>query len=96
MKVLPSAQRIGVQEMPLFSDGHEDVQLERWAANARISFHAESGAEVLVLSGSFDESAETFASQSWLRMPAGNTPDANTNAQGALVWVKLNHLAHVR
>ncbi len=85
--------RPGVEVMPLFQDAREEVRLERWAPEARITLELAKGAEFLVLSGSFEESGETFAEQSWLRVPARSALRAKASADGCRVWIKSGHLA---
>jgi hypothetical protein len=89
----PVPDRAGVEIMPLFSDVREDVRLERWAPNAQISRDLPGGIEVLVLDGGFDEGGESFAPQSWLRLPDGAQLDARSGPSGAKVWIKVGHLA---
>jgi hypothetical protein len=85
--------RPGVEILPLFHDAQEDVRLERWAANASIALDLPGGIEVLVLDGSFEEAGESFAPQSWLRLPAGARLAAKAGPSGARVWIKAGHLA---
>jgi hypothetical protein len=85
--------RPGVDILPLFHDAREDVRLERWAANAGIALDLPGGIEVLVLDGKFEEGGESFAPQSWLRLPAGAHLAAKTGPAGARVWIKAGHLA---
>ena len=47
----------------------------------------------LVIEGSFSEGGETFAKNSWLRLPPGTPLDAVAGAEGARLWVKSGHLA---
>ncbi|SLN50274.1 ChrR Cupin-like domain protein [Roseovarius albus] len=82
-----------IEVMPLFSDGQEDVALERWAPNADVHLEAPNGAELLVLDGGFDESGENFRPQSWLRLPKGGSTSLKAGENGARVWIKRNHLA---
>jgi quercetin dioxygenase-like cupin family protein len=89
----PVPGRPGVETMPLFEDAREDVRLERWTSHARIALDLPGGIEILVLEGSFDEGGETFAPQSWLRLPAGAHLDAKAGAAGARAWIKSGHLA---
>lgn len=91
----PATDRPGVEVMPLFQDEREEVRLERWAPSARIELALPRGAEFLVLSGSFEEGSEAFATQSWLRLPAKATLQAKAGAEGCRVWVKAGHLANV-
>src|SRR5690606_38070658 len=96
MQYVRAVERPGVEVMPLFSDAHESVRLERWAPDASISQPAPGGAELLVLSGSFVESGETFEPQSWLRLPPGSTLRATAGAQGCTVWMKMGHLLNAQ
>jgi hypothetical protein len=91
----PAPGRPDVEVMPLFRDAREEVHLERWAPEARIELALPQGAELLVLSGSFEESGESFAGQSWLRLPAKATLQAKSGAKGCRVWIKTGHLANV-
>jgi hypothetical protein len=88
--------RDGVLMMPLFRDGREDVRLEQWAPRAEIEIDPDGGLEVLVLEGSFGEGAETFAPQSWLRLPIGARLSARAGTGGCRVWIKEGHLRHVQ
>jgi hypothetical protein len=91
----PAPDRPGVEVMPLFEDAREEVRLERWASEARIELALPQGAEFLVLSGSFEERGESFAEQSWLRLPAKATLQAKAGAEECRVWIKTGHLANV-
>lgn len=93
MRYLPDADRDGIELMPLFNDGREDVRLEKWAANSTVSFESIGGAEVFVLDGSFTENGEAFEPHSWLRLPEGARTTFNIGAPGARVWIKTGHLA---
>jgi len=93
MAFVDVAGRDGVEVMPLFSDGREDVALERWTAGANIPLDAPNGMEVFVLEGGFDESGEAFASHSWLRLPKGGSASVSVGPAGAKVWIKRDHLA---
>ena len=91
----PAPGRPGVEVMPLFEDAREEVRLERWGSEARIELALPQGAEFLVLSGSFEERGESFAEQSWLRLPAKASLQAKVGANGCRVWIKTGHLANV-
>ena len=86
------AARPGVEVMPLFSDGHEDVVLERWDAGVTILLEAPSGIEVLVLDGGFEQGGDTMKRGSWLRLPKGSLSQAKVGPKGARVWIKRDHL----
>lgn len=91
----PSAERPGVQVMPLYQDSSEKVRLERWEPDASITLPLRGGGEFLVLDGTFEESAERFEMHSWLRLPPGSTLEARAGRTGCTLWVKTGHLAHV-
>jgi hypothetical protein len=82
--------------MPLFRDQNEDVRLERWRPGAAMALDLPGGAEFLVLDGDFEEGAERFERQSWLRLPSGSDLAATVGQAGCKVWVKTGHLRHVR
>jgi anti-sigma factor ChrR (cupin superfamily) len=90
MRFVP--ERDGVEVMPLFSDGQEDVALENWAPGARVALDAPDGLELLVLNGGFDEGGDTLAGESWLRLPKGYSGEAIAGPVGAKVWIKRGHL----
>lgn len=92
MARIHDAQRPGVQVSPLYRDALEDVRLEEWAPQHSITLDLPHGGEFLVLQGGFTEGVETFATDSWLRLPSGSRLQAQTGAQGAKLWVKLQHL----
>lgn len=92
MARIHDAQRPGVQVSPLYRDALEDVRLEEWAPQHSITLDLPHGGEFLVLQGGFTEGVETFATDSWLRLPSGSRLHAQTGAQGAKLWVKLQHL----
>ncbi len=87
------AARPGVEVLPLHSDRHEVVQMERWSPGSRVALDAGGGLELLVVSGTADEDGETFARQSWLRLPVGASATAVAGPEGATVWTKRGHLA---
>jgi anti-sigma factor ChrR (cupin superfamily) len=93
MKFVTAADRAGVEILPLFHDGHEDVSLERWQPNTELHLDAANGLEVLVLDGGFQESGDTFTRYSWLRLPRGSGARVMSSASGARVWIKRNHLS---
>ncbi len=91
MRFVP--ERDGVEVMPLFSDGSEDVVLERWEQGTDIVLDAPNGLELLVLDGGFDEGGDTFRVDSWLRLPKGASSLAKVGKNGARVWIKRDHLS---
>src|SRR5208337_2309022 len=95
MRYQPTIDRRGVEIIPLFCDGREDVRLERWASGAAITLAVPGGAEVLVLDGNFDENGERLEPQSWLQLPAGGTLEAQSGLGGCKVWIKTGHLLRI-
>ena len=83
----------GVSRLELHKDANEAVCVEKWQPGAQVELDAPDGLEVLVLSGGFTEQDETFAGQSWLRLPRGATTQITAGHDGAKVWIKRNHLA---
>lgn len=79
----------------LFDDGREHVRLEKWEAGKTISFVPEGGIEIFAIEGQFEEGDETFNEQSWLRLPVGANLKAKVGGDGATVWIKEGHLAHL-
>jgi hypothetical protein len=95
MPYQPATDRPGVELLPLFRDSREEVRLERWAPGAAVTLTLPGGAEVLVLDGAFDEGSERFEPQSWLRLPAGSTFQAEAGPEGCKVWIKTGHLLRI-
>jgi anti-sigma factor ChrR (cupin superfamily) len=95
MPYQPAADRPGVELLPLYRDSREEVRLERWAPGAAVTLTLSGGAEVLVLDGAFDEGSERFEPQSWLRLPAGSTLQAEAGPEGCKVWIKTGHLLRI-
>lgn len=89
------ADRPGVSVMPLFRDERETVQVETWAPGASVEIENPEGAEVLVLSGGFEEGGDLVRKHSWLRLPKGQTLKAVAQDEGASVWIKTRHLRFV-
>ncbi len=80
--------RLGVQQLELFRDDREEVQLERWAANVHVELFAPYGLEIFVVQGSFMEGGELFQQHSWLRLPSRSQLCANAGVEGCQIWLK--------
>jgi hypothetical protein len=91
----PVDTRPGVAVVPLFADAKEDVRIETWAPGAAVELDVPGGVEVFVLEGGFAEGGEELRRYGWLRLPVGSTLRAVAGDEGARVWVKSGHLAHV-
>jgi anti-sigma factor ChrR (cupin superfamily) len=76
----------------LFDNGHEQVRVETWPVNQDIELSNPKGLELLVVDGSFTDARETFARQSWLRLPAGTPLRARTGTHGDRIWLKAGKL----
>lgn len=88
--------RSGVETAALYEDKREKVRMERWQPNALIALDLPGGGEFLVVDGTFDEGGESFAPQSWLRLPPGGRLSARAGQHGCTLWVKTGHLSHVQ
>lgn len=84
-----------VHVLPLHDDGRETVRMEKWDAGAVVSFMPDGGLELFVLDGSLAENSDTLERHSWLRVPAGTRVEAVAGTDGAHVWIKEGHLAHM-
>lgn len=93
MPYIADPKRKGVEIMPLFNDGREDVRLEKWSSHQSVPLDATNGMETFVLSGSFTEQTDTMVKDSWVRLPKGTSATAIAGPEGAIVWIKSNHLA---
>jgi anti-sigma factor ChrR (cupin superfamily) len=91
-----TANRPGVELLPLFRDDFEDVRLERWSLGAVITLNVPAGAELLVLDGAFDEGGESFEPLSWLRLPTGSVLQAKAGPDGCRIWIKTGHLLTIQ
>ena len=93
MPYVAAPGRGGIEVMPLFHDGREDVRIERWPEGSTIPIDAAGGMEIFVLDGSFSEAGEIFEPMSWLRLPNAARTEVRTFEAGARVWIKQGHLA---
>lgn len=92
---IADAAHPGIAVTPLFKDGRETVQLERWAPGAESIFTAAGGAEMLVLAGTGEESGAPLRRHSWLRVPDGGQVSLKSGDDGLRLWIKLGHLRHI-
>ncbi len=76
----------------LFSDGIEQVGLQRLAPGQTVLIDAANSAELLVLDGSVVIDNQTCVRGSWIRLPEGDLPQMAASAQGATVYLKTGHL----
>jgi hypothetical protein len=65
-------------------------------ANHNVTLDASGGVEVLILSGTINESGDDLRKGSWLRSPAGSQITAKAGPEGAKIWVKSGHLSYAK
>jgi anti-sigma factor ChrR (cupin superfamily) len=83
----------GLSVMPLHSYDGIDTALVRWDPNTRFTPHVHPGGEeILVLQGVFRDDQGTYAARSWLRNPRWSRHAPFTEAEGALIYVKVGHI----
>jgi len=95
MRPVPHRHFSDISIIPLYSDAYEEVDIQCWAANAKVDLNFDFGAEIFVLEGSFSESNEHLVTESWMRLPIGSNLKAQVGKDGARVWMKRNHLNQV-
>jgi anti-sigma factor ChrR (cupin superfamily) len=84
----------GLSALPLHAHDGVDTALVRWAPHTRPGPHAHPGGEeILVLQGVLRDELGSYPAGSWLRSPCGSRHAPFTGDEGALVYVKLGHLA---
>ena len=80
---------------PLFSDGIEQVRLQRLAPGETVFVASANSAELLVLDGSVVIGGQAYERDSWIRLPEGDFPEITATAPGATVYLKTGHLTHM-
>lgn len=84
----------GLEVLPLHEYGRESVALVRWAPNTTFKRHAHwGGEEILVLDGVFHDEHGSYPAGSWIRSPHLSQHTPFTSNEGALIYVKVGHLA---
>ena len=84
----------GVTVMPLHQHDGETIALVKWAPNTRFNAHSHwGGEEILVLQGTFHDEHGSYPEGSWLRSPHLSEHCPYTTQDGALIYVKVGHLA---
>lgn len=90
---MPMPPRVNATGVILHDDGHEQVRIETWSANADIDIANCDGIELLVLEGGFDKDG-AHERHCWMRLPAGHDLRVRSGASGASVWLKAGALLH--
>jgi anti-sigma factor ChrR (cupin superfamily) len=84
----------GLTVMPLHQHEGENVALVKWAPNTQFKAHKHwGGEEILVLEGTFYDEHDSYPAGSWLRSPHMSEHCPYTKEDGALIYVKVGHLA---
>jgi len=83
----------GLSVMPLHSHGGIETALVRWQPNTRFKPHVHpAGEEIFVLEGVFRDELGAYSAGSWLRNPPWSRHTPYTEAEGALIYVKVGHI----
>lgn len=84
----------GLSVLPLHHYLHEQVALVQWQPGTRFNQHRHwGGEEVFVLDGCFYDEHGRYPKGSWIRSPTGSEHTPFTESEGALIYVKVGHLA---
>lgn len=84
----------GLEVMPLHQYAAENVAMVKWAPNTRFKPHTHwGGEEILVIDGTFYDEHGEYPAGSWLRNPHQSRHTPYTKEDGALIYVKVGHLA---
>lgn len=84
----------GLSVLPLHSHDGVDTALVRWAPDTRFNRHRHPGGEeILVLEGLFQDEQGVYPAGTWLRSPCWSEHTPFTGSEGALIYVKVGHLA---
>jgi anti-sigma factor ChrR (cupin superfamily) len=84
----------GLSVLPLHEHGGVSTALVRWAPETRFHRHRHfGGEEIFVLEGVFRDEHGDYPAGSWLRSPHLSQHTPFTGAEGALILVKVGHLA---
>lgn len=86
----------GLSASVLHNDERETVAFEKLEPGASRSLGDAGGAEVLLLEGALSGEGIEMAKHDWLRLPKGDRVDLVAGPEGASLWIKTGHLAHVR
>ena len=83
----------GLSVMPLHEFDGISSALVRWAPHTRFNPHVHPGGEeILVLDGLFRDEHGEYPAGTWLRSPRWSRHTPYTEAEGALIYVKVGHL----
>ena len=84
----------GLEVMPLHEFEGESIALVKWAPHTQFQAHQHwGGEEILVLEGTFYDEHGSYPQGAWLRSPHLSQHAPFTKEEGALIYVKVGHLA---
>jgi anti-sigma factor ChrR (cupin superfamily) len=84
----------GLSVMPLHEHEGISTALVRWAPNTVFNPHVHPGGEeIYVLDGVFHDEFGVYPKGSWIRSPRYSKHAPFTKDEGALIYVKVGHLA---
>jgi len=84
----------GLQVLPLHEHEGETIALVKWAPNTQFNPHQHwGGEEIFVLQGTFYDEHGAYPQGSWIRSPHKSQHGPYTKDDGALIYVKVGHLA---
>ena len=84
----------GLSVMPLHEHQGISTALVRWAPNTVFNPHVHPGGEeIYVLDGVFHDEFGVYPKGSWIRSPRYSKHAPFTGSEGALIYVKVGHLA---
>jgi anti-sigma factor ChrR (cupin superfamily) len=84
----------GLSVMPLHEHQGISTALVRWAPNTVFNPHVHPGGEeIYVLDGVFQDEFGVYPKGSWIRSPRYSKHAPFTGQEGALIYVKVGHLA---
>jgi anti-sigma factor ChrR (cupin superfamily) len=84
----------GLSVMPLHEHDGVSTALVRWAPNTVFNPHVHPGGEeIYVLDGVFHDEFGAYPKGSWIRSPRYSKHAPFTKDEGALIYVKVGHLA---
>ncbi len=83
----------GLDVLGLHEFGNEHVALVRWAPHTTFKAHTHwGGEEIFVIEGKFIDESGEYPAGSWIRNPHKSRHAPYTDAEGALIYVKVGHL----
>ena len=82
----------GITGQVLHKDDRETVRYIVLAAGKTFEEAQHGGTEVLMISGTATEGADTLAKGAWLRLPEGAPLKMTAQEEGAAFWIKTGHL----